>query len=271
MRDELDVALDAARIGTDVVHSFEQKNFDYHYKGVNDLVTDADVATQEAVVEVIREHFPDDYILAEESEDEHKLPTGRAWIIDPIDGTTNFAYGFPVYCVSVGFWADGEPEAAAVIEVNRNEEFTARRDGGAWLNGRVIRVSEKEDPDKALIGTGFPYNDHSMIEEYYNLFRTLSGEVQGIRRPGSAAYDLCCVAAGRFQGFYEYALKAWDVAAAGLIVKEAGGVVTDWERGDEWLTGERIVAGNSGIHDYLLRRIHNTISAPHCSSIRDPG
>lgn len=269
MRDELDVALKSARIGADVICSFEQKSFDYQYKGVNDLVTEADVATQEAVVEAIREHFPDDHILAEESENEHRLPPGRAWIIDPIDGTTNFTYGFPVYCVSVGFWIDGEPESAVVIEVNRDEEFTARKSQGAWLNGRAIRISEKMEPETALIGTGFPYNDHSMIEEYYDLFRILSGEVQGIRRPGSAAYDLCCVAAGRFQGFYEYALKAWDVAAAGLIVKEAGGVVTDWNGGDEWLTGERIVAGNKAIHRYLLKRIHGSISSAHRDSIRN--
>lgn len=271
MKDELDIALSAARIGTEVIRSFEQKSFNYQYKGVNDLVTDADVATQEAVVEEIQRHFPDDHILAEESEDEHRLPSGRTWIIDPIDGTTNFTYGFPVYCVSIGFWVDGEPESAVVIEVNRGEEFTARRSRGAWLNGRDIRVSEKLEPETALIGTGFPYNDHSMIEEYYDLFRVLSGEVQGIRRPGSAAYDLCCVASGRFQGFYEYALKAWDVAAAGLIVKEAGGVVTDWNGENEWLTGERIVAGNAAIHSYLLKRIHGSISPAHCTSIRNSG
>jgi len=118
-----------------------------------------------------------------------------------------------------------------------------------------------QDPGKALIGTGFPYNDYSLIDEYFSLFRSLTGVVQGIRRPGAATYDLCCVAAGRFQGFYEYSLKAWDVAAAALITREAGGVISDWKGEDNWLFGQRIIAGNEGVHRFLLEEIQKHVSA----------
>lgn len=257
---DLETALKAARKGVNTIKSFKYQKLNIDYKGKHDLVTDADVETEKAIIKLISDEFPDDKFLAEESRGSLFLPDGRLWIIDPIDGTTNFAYDFPVYCVSLALYEDGEAKVAVVIEVNREEEFTAVNGQGAWLNGEQIRVSEMEEPEKALVGTGFPYNDYSLMEEYITLLRNLMGTIQGIRRPGAATYDLCCVAAGRFQGFYEYSLKAWDVAAASLIIQEAGGVVTDWNGGDDWLFGERIVAGNKEVHRFLLDRILETIS-----------
>ena len=258
---DLEAALDAARKGSEVIKSYEKHKVNIEYKGKHDLVTDADVATENKVIETLKNYFPGDEFLAEESADREDLPDGRIWIIDPIDGTTNFAYDFPVYCVSIALYENKKPKAGVVIEVNRGEEFTAVDGGGAYLNGKKIMVSELQDPGKALLGTGFPYNDYSLIDEYFALFRSLTGIVQGIRRPGAATYDLCCVAAGRFQGFYEYSLKAWDVAAAALITREAGGVISDWKGEDNWLFGQRIVAGNKGVHRFLLDEIQKNISA----------
>ncbi len=258
---DLEVALQAARKGKQTIQQYKQRKLQVDYKGKHDIVTDADVETEKAIVKVIGDYYPEDEILAEESSDHTSLPKGRVWIIDPIDGTTNFAYDFPVYCVSIALYIEGTPEIGVIIEVNLDEEFTAIRNKGAFLNGKPIKVSDLQDPDKALIGTGFPYNDYSIVQDYFRLFESLIGEVQGIRRPGAAAYDLCCVAAGRFQGFYEYSLKAWDVAAGALIVQEAGGTVTDWKGGDNWLFGQRLVAGNTGVHQYLLDKISENISS----------
>ncbi|MEX0770523.1 MAG: inositol monophosphatase family protein [Balneolaceae bacterium] len=261
MTRDFEVALEAARTGAGVVRSYRKNELNLRYKGVNDLVTDADLATEKKIMEVIKEFFPGDEFLAEETADHQNIDSGRVWIIDPIDGTTNFAHGFPVYCVSVGLWIDGRPEAGVVIEVNRNEEFTALRGEGAWLNGNEIQVSDLQEPEKALLGTGFPYRDYSLIDEYIKLLRSLMDTVQGIRRPGAAAYDLCCVAAGRFQGFFEYGLNVWDVAAAALIIQEAGGVVTDWKGGEDWKFGRRVTAGNKATHRFLLEEIARHISA----------
>ncbi|MEX1062145.1 MAG: inositol monophosphatase family protein [Balneolaceae bacterium] len=260
MSRDLNVALEAARKGVAEIETYRNKNLDVQFKGHNDLVTDADIATEKVIVDVLRSHFPEDEILAEESSNGRTGTAGRLWVVDPIDGTTNFTYGFPVFCVSIALLEDGKSRVAVVIEVNRNEEFTAVRDEGAWLNGRKIAVSDIEEPARALIGTGFPYNDYSLFAEYMELLHGLLVEIQGIRRPGAATFDLCCVAAGRFQGFYEYSLKAWDVAAASLIIQEAGGVVTDSKGGQDWLLGERIIAGNRTIHSYLLEKIQAGIS-----------
>lgn len=255
MNSDLDVAKQAAREGVRTIKEYKEKGINIEQKGFHDLVTDADIATEKAVIEVIKKHFPEDEILAEESAAEDHLTESRTWIIDPIDGTTNFAHGFPIYCVSVALWEKKAPKVGVVIEVTRDEEFSAIAGEGAFLNGKKIHVSSKTDHKKAFVGTGFPYNDLSLIDPYLNLFRKLMTELQGIRRPGSAAYDLCCVASGRFDGFYEYSLHIWDLAAAALIIKEAGGVISDWDGGDQWAFGQRIVTGNREVHSYLLEQI----------------
>lgn len=259
MISDLDVAKQAAREGVRIIQSFKAKGIKIKKKGFHDLVTDADVETEKAIIEVIKKHYPDDQILAEESFAEETMSEARTWIIDPIDGTTNFANNFPIYCVSVALWEHRKPKVGIVIEVNREEEFTAIVGEGAWLNDEEIEVSSTSEFEHAFLGTGFPYNDLSVVDPYLKLFRQLMEDVQGIRRPGSAAYDLCCVACGRFDGFYEYSLHIWDVAAAALIIREAGGVITDWDGGDQWPFGQRVVTGNSKIHDFLLQRIKDNI------------
>ncbi len=259
MNSDLNIALKAARKGVETIQSYRSKSLNTREKGYHDLVTDADLETEKNILSVISEHFPDDDILAEETEAHRNLTDQRTWIIDPIDGTTNFAHDFPVYCVSVAMWEKKEPRVGVVIEVNRNEEFTAVAGEGAWLNGEKISVSDVTNTRNAFVGTGFPYNDLSLVEAYLELLKHLMEELQGIRRPGAATFDLCCVACGRFDAFFEYSLQAWDVAAASLIVKEAGGTVTDWNGGEEWLFGQRIVAGNPHIHRKLLDRINSFI------------
>ena len=228
-------------------------------KGKNDLITQADEAAEKEIIKAIHEVFPDDDILAEESASETKLTDRRTWIIDPIDGTTNFAHGLPIYCVSIAMWENRRPQTALVLEVNRDEWFTAEAGKGAWLNGEKMSVSNIREPENSLLATGFPYRDLGLVDAYLQLFKKFMHDTRGVRRPGSAAFDLCLVAAGRCDGFFEYGLSAWDVAAGSLLIREAGGVVTDWTGGDDWLFGQRIVTGNPHIHQFQLQRIRETI------------
>lgn len=254
---ELEVARKAAEQAATIIREYSRnESFKVDLKAKNDLVTDADLASEQKILETIKSYFPEDQYLAEESSQYKALPEGRIWIIDPIDGTTNFAHGFPVYCISIGFWEGGEPKAALVLEVANGEEFTAVKGEGAFLNSKQITVSTTTDPASSLIGTGFPYTDLHLVDKYLNLFKTLMAKTHGVRRPGSAAWDLCNVACGRIEGFYEYGLSPWDVAAAALIIKEAGGVVTDWNGGGDWLFGKRIIAGNKALAGFLLNEIH---------------
>jgi len=268
MNNDLEVALKAARAGVETVKDFRNKALNIKQKGFHDLVTDADLAAEKTILGIILDNFPADAVLAEESADNDSLNDERTWIVDPIDGTTNFAHGFPIYCVSVALWENREPKAAVVIEINRNEEFTAVKGEGAWLNGEKISVSKKDNHKHAFIATGFPYNDLTLVDSYLKLFRHLMHQLQGIRRPGAASYDLCCVACGRFDGFYEYSLHAWDVAAAALIIQEAGGKVTNWEGGKDWLFGERLLAGNPSIHSYLLEQIESFFDTSQRQNIK---
>jgi myo-inositol-1(or 4)-monophosphatase len=260
---DLDLAVRAAQAGAATISTIlkDGGSLDIRHKGRHDLVTRADTASEEAIISVIQSAFPDDLILGEEGVSESQyVPrpsshVSRTWIIDPIDGTTNFAHGVPFYGISIALWERNQPVAAVVHAPALGETFTASAGGGAFLNGRPIRVSGITDPEMALIGTGFPYRDLDLLDDYMRIFRRLMRETQGVRRPGSASLDLCYVAAGRYDGFYEYGLAPWDVAAGGLIVKEAGGLVTDWTSGDNWLHGKRIIAANSAIHEYLSKCI----------------
>lgn len=256
MHPDLEAALKAARSGADVIKQYQaQSSLEIKRKGFHDLVTEADLAVEKKILGILKDQFPNDDVLAEETAGGNTLSPNRTWIVDPIDGTTNFAHDFPIFCVSVALWEDEKPKAGVVIEVNRNEEFTAVAGEGARLNGELISVSNTDVAEHGFVATGFPYNDLSLIDPYLRLFRHLMAELQGIRRPGSAAYDLCCVACGRFDGFYEYSLHAWDVAAASLIIEEAGGVLSDWNGDDGWLFGQRLIVGNKAIHAYLLEKV----------------
>lgn len=259
--EELELAKKAAGEAAHIIRKFrDNHDFEINFKGKNDLVTDADLASEEKILNIIREAYPDDQVLAEETSKEQVLPEHRTWMVDPIDGTTNFAHGFPVFCVSIGLWENQEAKMGLVLEVNKDECFYAIKENGAYLNGNPIQVSAIDEAQYAMIGTGFPYNDLSLLQNYLRIFEWLLHRTQGVRRPGAASYDLCCVAAGRFDGFYEYSLNPWDVGAASLIVQEAGGIVTDWKGGSNWLFGQRLVAGNPNIHEFLLEAIKEHFS-----------
>lgn len=260
MNPDLSIAIDAAHAGAATIAAIlaDGGGLDIRHKGLHDLVTRADTASETAIVAVLRAAFPHDQILGEEgvSDSDVHRPTShvnRIWIIDPIDGTTNFSHGVPFYAISIALWVHGQPQVAVVHAPALGETYTAEAGEGAWLNGSPIRVSSITDPTNALLGTGFPYRNLDLLDDYMCLFLRFMRETQGVRRPGSASLDLCYVAAGRYDGFYEYGLAPWDVAAGGLIVREAGGIVTDWTAGDAWLHGQRIIAANPAIHEYLSK------------------
>lgn len=259
--EELKIAKEAAHSAADIIRDFlNSHDLKINFKGKNDLVTEADVTAEKEILRIIRDAFPDDQILAEETSHQQVLPEKRTWMVDPIDGTTNFAHGFPVFCVSIALWEKQEARLGLVLEVNREECFYAIKGEGAFLNDNAIHVSSVDELQYSMIGTGFPYNDLSLLQNYLKFFEWLIHRTQGVRRPGAASYDLCCVAAGRFDGFYEYSLNPWDVGAASLLVQEAGGKVTDWAGGDNWLFGKRIVAGNTEIHGLLEKAIKEHFS-----------
>ncbi len=261
---ELEIAKKAANEAASIIRCFRaNQSFDIELKGKNDLVTDADLASEKMIIEVIKSEFPEDQFLAEESNTYSALPLGRIWIIDPIDGTTNFAHGFSPFCVSIAFWVDGDAKVAVVLEVAHDEMFSAVNGEGAWLNDEPISVSSTSDPAKSLVATGFPYTQFDLVDPYLAVLKILMQKTHGIRRAGAASYDLCCVAAGRVEGFYEYGLSPWDVAAGSLIIKEAGGMVTDWKGGDGWLFGKRIIAGNEALVTFLTKEIQNVFLDGH--------
>lgn len=255
----IEVAISAAKQAASIIQQFRDKGFKINHKGINDLVTEADVASEQSIIDTIKSAFPSHKILAEESTGVQDLTDEPTWIIDPIDGTTNFAHDFPAFCVSIAFWENKEPQAAVVLEISRNELFSAVKGKGAKLNGKSITVSEISDPRASLLATGFPYKGLDLLDDYLKLFKFFLYETHGVRRPGSAAYDLCCLAAGRVEAFYEYGLSPWDVAAGALIVREAGGKVTDWKEGQDWLFGKRILASNGLMHNYIQENISSHI------------
>lgn len=226
---------------------------DVESKGLNNLVSYVDKGAEERLVTGLAKLLPGSGFIAEEGTG--ALSASENWIIDPLDGTTNFVHGIPCYCISVGLQRDGEMHLGVVLEVNREEAFTAWKGGGARLNGSPIRVSQRRTLRESLLATGFPYDDFAREAQYMDLLRELMHRTRGIRRLGSAAADLAYVACGRFEAFYEYGLNPWDVAAGALIVREAGGRVTDFNGEDNWFTGEEIVAGNGAIHQELLELI----------------
>ncbi len=258
---ELQTAKIAANEAASIIRKYQaNKSFGIELKGKNDLVTDADLASEKRIIELIKHSFPKDQFLAEESNTHTSLPKGRIWIIDPIDGTTNFAHGFAPYCVSIALWLEGSPKVGVVLEVARDELFWGVEGEGAWLNEKKLEISGITDAAKSLIATGFPYSQFGLVDPYLRVLKNLMQKTHGIRRPGAASYDLCCVAAGRVEGFYEYGLSPWDVAAGSLIIKEAGGTITDWQGQQNWLFGKRIICGNENIVKFLAKEIRREFS-----------
>jgi myo-inositol-1(or 4)-monophosphatase len=224
-------------------------------KGAIDLVTEVDVAIERAFRAMIAERFPDHHILAEELGGNATVPAGPCWVFDPIDGTTNYAHGLPIFCASLALEIDGVAQVGAVYDPNRRELFTAERGGGAFLNGRPLTVSSAPTLVDALLVTGFPYDVHQRLEEIVGLFREFIGRARAVRRLGSAAIDLCWVAAGRMDGFWERDLKPWDIAAGGLIASEAGGRVTNFAGAPFTSRGRDVLATNGHVHEAMLEVI----------------
>jgi myo-inositol-1(or 4)-monophosphatase len=222
-------------------------------KSRNEFVTQVDEAAEAAIIEVIRDHYPEHSILAEESGatgGEHEYQ----WIIDPLDGTTNYIHGFPVFSVSIAVARAGELEHGVVYDPLRQEIFTASRGQGAQLDGHKIRVSKRTTLRPALIATGLPYRANlKHLDRYLDMLRAVMLETAGIRRPGSAALDLCYVAAGRVDGFWELGLQKWDIAAGALIIREAGGRISDFRGTDGYLASGNVVAGNPKVYAALSK------------------
>jgi myo-inositol-1(or 4)-monophosphatase len=249
--------LNAVEAGAAELSRFFNKSFQVSNKqGINNLVTEADHAAEEAILNIIKKDFPDHYILSEEA-GEIVQDSNYKWIIDPIDGTVNFAHSIPICCVSIALEHNGTIIMGAVYNPNLNELFFAERGKGATLNEKAIRVSEKSSVINACLVTGFPYTYLDMPNGPLEIFEKLIRKGVPVRRLGSAATDLCWVAAGRFDGFYEHKLEAWDSAAGYLIVEEAGGVVTDF-KGDKFSPYQpHVLATNGKIHDEMLEIINN--------------
>lgn len=229
-------------------------------KGRNDFVSDADLAAERAVIDTIHKHYPEHAIQAEESGTIGE--SDYLWIIDPLDGTTNYLHGFPVFCVSVALAHKGRVEHGAVYDPLRQEIFTASRGQGAQLDSHKIRVSGRADLSFALLGTGFPYRaSNESFEPYMNMLKTAMHHSSGIRRPGAAALDLCYVAAGRLDAFWETGLKAWDLAAGALIIREAGGIVSALDGAENYLETGHVLCGTPKIYSALAKLFGPDIKA----------
>jgi myo-inositol-1(or 4)-monophosphatase len=250
----LNVAVMAARRGGDSLFRGLNKldKLTVEKKGRNDFVSEADRNAEKAVISAIQKHYPEHAILAEESGEQGD--SEYLWIIDPLDGTTNYLHGFPVFCVSVGVMHKGRLEHGAVYDPLRQELFTASRGQGAQLDGRKIRVSGRTSLERALLGTGFPFREsNKALEPYLRMLVSAIKNTEGIRRAGSAALDLCYVANGRLDAFWETGLSIWDLAAGALIVREAGGIISGLDGSEDFLNTGHVLTGTPKVYAELAK------------------
>ncbi|VAW61200.1 Inositol-1-monophosphatase [hydrothermal vent metagenome] len=256
MHPMLNIATGAARdAGNIILRNIDKLDrIKIEVKAPNDFVTQVDLKAEEVILEALQKAYPDHGILAEESGRQNE-DSDYQWIIDPLDGTTNFLHGFPQYAVSIGLQHKGRMEVAVVFDPIKNELFTAARGDGAQLNGRRLRVTQQKGLRGALLGTGFPFKQPQHLDTYLETFKAVHPEVAGIRRAGSAALDLAYVAAGRLDGFWEIGLSAWDMAAGVLLVREAGGIVTDFSGDGDYLNTGNVVAAASMVYPALYETI----------------
>ncbi|MBM3918311.1 MAG: inositol monophosphatase [Sphingomonadales bacterium] len=224
------------------------------YKGAHDLVTYVDRTSEEMLVSGLSALLPEAGFLTEEGTIE-TIIRPLMWVVDPLDGTTNFTHGLPFFSISIALLCEGTPLLGMVWEPIRGERFTAAAGQGCALNDQPVRVSPTCELDQALLATGFPYEEYSRVDDYLPVFRRMVTESRGIRRLGSAAIDLAYVACGRFDGYFEYNLSPWDVAAGVLLVNEAGGRVTDFQGGNNSIFGQQIIASNPLLHPQILSRL----------------
>lgn len=248
----LTTAVEAVVRAGDIMMARFGHTVDVSKKGTIDLVTDVDIEIERGFRTLIAERFPDHAVLGEEFGGAREPPAGPCWVFDPIDGTTNFAHGVPIFCASLALEIDGRAEIAAVYDPNRRELFTAERGRGALLNGRPIRVSNAASLVDALLVTGFPYDVHDRVDEIVGLFGAFVGRARAVRRLGSAAIDLCYVAAGRLDGFWESDLKPWDMAGGALLVTEAGGQVSTMVGSTFSSRSREVLATNAHLHAEML-------------------
>ena len=258
----LNTAVQAARRAGDIaVRALSRLDqLEIRAKARNEYVTQVDQAAEQAILESIRKRYPDHAFLAEESgrSGQHEF----TWIVDPLDGTTNFVHGFPTFSVSIALRRNDTLEVGVVYDPCRQELFTAMRGRGAQLDGKRIRVSERKDLDGALIGTGFPFRSNTRwMKTYLQMLGSVMENTAGVRRPGSAALDLSYVAAGRLDGFFEFGLEIWDTAAGTLMIQEAGGIVTNLTGKTSHLESGDVLAGNPKMHDAL-----RALLAPHLNA-----
>jgi myo-inositol-1(or 4)-monophosphatase len=252
-------AVKAARRAGAIINRASQDvgSIKVHSKNYNDFVSEVDHAAERAIIETLQEAYPEHGFIGEESGND-RTDAEHVWIIDPLDGTTNFLHGFEQYSVSIALMSRGHLEQAVVYDPSRNDLFTATRGRGAFLNDKRIRVSNRAKLQSAMIGTGFPFRDFKHLDTYLGMFKDMIKNTAGLRRPGSAALDLAYVAAGWFDGFWEIGLSKWDIAAGALLVQEAGGIVGDFEGNETWIDTGNIVAGNPKVFAQMLQ-----VLAPH--------
>lgn len=264
MHPALNIAIKAARRAGQIINraSNDLDLIQVTTKQPNDFVTDVDKAAEAAITEILREAYPSYGILAEESGQTAGKGSNESeyeWIIDPLDGTTNFIHGLPQYAISIALAKSGVIEQAVVFDPNRNELFTASKGGGAFLNDRRIRVSRRTKLQDALLGTGFPYRMFDHIDVYLSIFKELAQKTAGQRRPGAASLDLAYVACGRYDGFWEFGLSPWDMAAGALLISEAGGLVSDMRGDANYLETGNLVAGTPKVFAPLLKIIEDRL------------
>jgi len=251
----LNVAIKAARAAGAIINraALDVESVRISQKQVNDFVTEVDHASEAAIIETLLTAYPDHAIWAEESGKQHgKQGSDFVWVIDPLDGTTNFIHGFPVYCVSIALMVRGKVEQAVIYDPSRNDLFTATRGRGAYMNERRIRVSKRTEMKHCLIATGFPFRPGDNFNNYLRMMADVMQRTAGLRRPGAAALDLAYVAAGFTDGFFETGLSPWDVAAGSLLVTEAGGLIGNFTGEADFLEQKECVAGNPRIYGQLV-------------------
>ena len=255
----LSTALEAATTAGTLILQHWQQPKQIYYKGAIDLVTSVDRESERQIVDVLQRKFPGHSILAEEETDRVGSQASHRWIVDPLDGTTNFAHSYPQFCVSIALERDGEVILGLVYDPLRPECFQAVKGQGATLNGEPIRISAIKELDHALLATGFPYNHRENADFYLAFFKSFLTRSQGIRRNGSAALDLCYVACGRLDGFWEFNLKPWDTAAGALVVEEAGGKLSDLSGNPFSIWNNEALASNGIIHEAMVAAAPPTI------------
>jgi myo-inositol-1(or 4)-monophosphatase len=250
----LDLAIRAAREAGAILQEYAARGFQITNKGRINLVTEADLASERHIKELISSQFPTHRILAEESGVSAQVETSDdyCWIIDPLDGTTNFSHGFPCYAVSIGIEHQGVMVAGVIYDPTRNEMFAAEHGAGATLNGERIRVSDIDHLERALLVTGFPYDVRERMDVYMPAWRKFLEKAQGVRRLGAAAIDMCAIASGRMDGFWELGLNAWDTAAGWVIIEEAGGLVTKMDGSPFDNYSASLLCTNGKIHKEML-------------------